>query len=173
MQQVDGYKLVNFASHIEDATIEQAKQTASMPFVHPHVALMPDAHLGKGSAVGTVIPTVDAVIPAAVGVDIGCGMGAVLTSYTSFDIEGRDLRMLRLAIERAIPLSPGNYNARLDRFRTGLTEIDHIVGTASADLSNGRSISPDEIRNLHKVDDYLNERFSRHLSLLKNRAERP
>jgi hypothetical protein len=64
-------------------------------------------------------------------------------------------------------------DARLDRFRTGLTEVDHIVGSTAVDLSTGRSISPDEIRQLHKVDDYLNERFSRHLTLLKNRAERP
>lgn len=71
--RVVDHKLLNFASHIDDNTIEQAKQTASMPFVHPHVALMPDAHSGKGSAVGTVIPTIDAVIPAAVGVDIGAG----------------------------------------------------------------------------------------------------
>lgn len=64
-------------------------------------------------------------------------------------------------------------DARLDRFRTGLTEIDRIVGSTAADLSTGRSISPEEIRQLHKVDDYLNERFSRHLSLLKNRSEKP
>jgi hypothetical protein len=64
-------------------------------------------------------------------------------------------------------------DARLERFRTGLTEIDRIVGSAAADLSTGRSISPDEIRELHKVDEYLNERFSRHLTLLKNRSERP
>jgi hypothetical protein len=64
-------------------------------------------------------------------------------------------------------------DARLERFHTGLTEINRIVGSAPADLSTGRSISPEEIRELHKVDDYLNERFSRHLTLLKNRSERP
>lgn len=110
------HKLLNFASHIDDNTIAQAKETASMPFVHPHIALMPDAHSGKGSAVGTVIPTIDAVIPAAVGVDIGCGMIAARTTYTAKDIEGRDLSKLRQSIEWAIPLSPGNYNGHLDRF---------------------------------------------------------
>lgn len=64
-QRVGDSKLLNFASDIEFNTLEQAKETASMPFIYPHVALMPDAHLGRGSAVGTVIPTVDAVIPAA------------------------------------------------------------------------------------------------------------
>jgi tRNA-splicing ligase RtcB len=63
MKKVDGHKLLNFASHLDDNTIEQAKDTASMRFVHPHVALMPDAHSRKGSAVATVIPTLNAVIP--------------------------------------------------------------------------------------------------------------
>ena len=76
-------KLLNFATDIDGDTVEQAKTTASMPFVHPHVALMPDAHRGKGSAVGTVIPTNGAVIPAAVGVDIGCGMFAANTCSPS------------------------------------------------------------------------------------------
>ena len=116
VNRVDGHKLLNFASHIDDNTIEQAKQTATMPFVHPHVALMPDAHSGKGSAVGTVIPTIDAVIPAAVGVDIGCGMIAARTTYTADDIAGRPLAALRESIESAVPLSPGNYNHDLDRF---------------------------------------------------------
>ncbi len=75
-------KLVNFASILEDQTRAQAERTASMPFVQPHLALMPDAHLGKGATVGSVIPTVGAIIPAAVGVDIGCGMMAVRTQFT-------------------------------------------------------------------------------------------
>lgn len=83
-----------------------------MPFVQPHVALMPDAHTGKGSAVGTVIPTIDAVIPAAVGVDIGCGMIAARTTFTANDLAGRDMSALRKSIESAIPLAPGNYNPR-------------------------------------------------------------
>lgn len=65
-------RVLSFASEIDELTIEQAKETAAMPFVAPHIALMPDAHFGKGSSVGTVIPTIGAVIPAAVGVDIGC-----------------------------------------------------------------------------------------------------
>ncbi|ORA34879.1 RtcB family protein [Mycobacterium aquaticum] len=139
MHQIDGLKLLNFASHIDDNTIEQAKETAAMPFVHPHVALMPDAHSGKGSAVGTVIPTIDAVIPAAVGVDIGCGMIAARTVYTESDLEGRDLADLREAIERAIPLSPGNYNADIDRFRftrDRLADLEERARTENIDLSH-------------------------------------
>jgi tRNA-splicing ligase RtcB (3'-phosphate/5'-hydroxy nucleic acid ligase) len=85
-----------------------------MPFVYPHVALMPDAHLGKGATVGSVIPTLGAVIPAAVGVDIGCGMIAVRTQFTAAAARARgDLAALRVAIERAIPLSAGRHNSRV------------------------------------------------------------
>lgn len=62
---------VNFASILDDQTRAQNLKTASMPFIYPHLASMPDAHLGKGAAVGSVIPTLGAIIPAAVGVDIG------------------------------------------------------------------------------------------------------
>ncbi|HEX3922934.1 MAG TPA: RtcB family protein, partial [Streptosporangiaceae bacterium] len=66
---------MNWASILEDTTREQAERTAAMPFIFPHLALMPDAHLGKGSTVGSVIPTLGAIMPAAVGVDIGCFRG--------------------------------------------------------------------------------------------------
>jgi len=109
-----GPKLMSWASILDDRTREQAERTASMPFIVPHVALMPDAHLGKGATVGSVIPTAGAIIPAAVGVDIGCGMIAVRTRFTAADVERRgDLAALRTAIERAIPLSAGRYNTSL------------------------------------------------------------
>ena len=76
-------RLMNWASILEDATREQAQRTSEMPFIYPHLALMPDAHLGKGATVGSVIPTLGAIIPAAVGVDIGCGMIAVRTQFTA------------------------------------------------------------------------------------------
>src|SRR4051794_11224773 len=100
-------RLYNWASILEDATRAQAERTAAMPFIHPHLALMPDAHLGKGATVGSVIPTEGAIIPAAVGVDIGCGMMAVRTQFTAADLEGRDLTALHRSIARAVPLSAG------------------------------------------------------------------
>jgi tRNA-splicing ligase RtcB (3'-phosphate/5'-hydroxy nucleic acid ligase) len=112
-------KLLNWASILEPNTLAQAQVTSQMPFIWPHVALMPDAHLGKGSTVGSVIPTVGAIMPAAVGVDIGCGMIAVKTQYTSQDIGAhigdtdKTLAGLRHSIERAIPLSAGAYNRDL------------------------------------------------------------
>jgi RNA-splicing ligase RtcB len=72
-------KLLSWASEVDDNTLDQAERTARLPFVAGHVALMPDAHYGLGSTVGSVIPTEGAVIPSAIGVDIGCGMIAVRT----------------------------------------------------------------------------------------------
>lgn len=106
-------RLLSWASLIDEKTLAQAHTTARMPFIHPHLALMPDAHLGKGATVGSVIPTLGAIIPAAVGVDIGCGMIAVRTQFTASDLAGRDLAPLREQIERAIPLSAGRYNNKV------------------------------------------------------------
>ncbi|MET4589274.1 RtcB family protein [Arthrobacter sp. 754] len=102
-------KLINWASILEEKTREQALATATLPIIYPHLALMPDAHLGKGATVGSVIPTLHAIIPAAVGVDIGCGMIAVRTQYLVKDLP-RNRKPLREAIERAIPLSAGHNN---------------------------------------------------------------
>ncbi|KXO96794.1 RNA-splicing ligase RtcB [Tsukamurella tyrosinosolvens] len=104
--------LVSWASILDEKTREQAITTAKLPFIYPHIALMPDAHLGKGATVGSVIPSLGAVIPAAVGVDIGCGMIAVRTQFTLADLPD-DRATVREAIERAIPLSPGRYNKKV------------------------------------------------------------
>ncbi|WP_238473584.1 RtcB family protein [Nocardioides cavernaquae] len=110
-------KLWNWASILEKNTREQAMTTATMPFIHPHLALMPDAHLGLGATVGSVIPTLGAIMPAAVGVDIGCGMIAVRTAYTRDELPD-DRRPLREAIERAVPLSAGAANRKISRAHT-------------------------------------------------------
>lgn len=106
-------RLLSWASLIDEKTLDQAHTTARMPFIHPHLALMPDAHLGKGATVGSVIPTLGAIIPAAVGVDIGCGMIAVRTQFSKSDLDSRDLAELREQIERAVPLSAGRYNNKI------------------------------------------------------------
>lgn len=110
-------RLLSWASILDDQTREQALATSRLPFIHPHVALMPDAHLGKGATVGSVIPTLGAIIPAAVGVDIGCGMIAVRTPLVASDLPS-DRRMVREAIERAIPTSAGSYNTDVTREHT-------------------------------------------------------
>src|ERR1700704_1203163 len=112
MQKIND-RLINWASIVEEQTLEQAMKASAMPFVYPHIALMPDAHLGKGATVGSVLPTLGAIIPAAVGVDIGCGMMAVQTQHHASDLDARDLTLLHAAISAAIPLSAGKYDARI------------------------------------------------------------
>ena len=82
---------------------KMAKNVASLPFVFKHVALMPDVHLGKGALVGSVVATKEAIVPAAVGVDIGCGMAAIKTPLRYEQLEGK-LKQIRLEIEAAIPV---------------------------------------------------------------------
>lgn len=138
-QQLVDHRVVVFGSQIDAATIEQARQTAQLPFVYPYVALMPDAHLGRGAAVGSVIPTIGAVIPSAVGVDIGCGMIAARTRFTAADFAGKDTALLRSSIESAIPLSPGHYNKSLRRFeftQNRLAHLERLAADDNVDLSH-------------------------------------
>ncbi|MEQ9358675.1 RtcB family protein [Coleofasciculus chthonoplastes] len=96
--------VLSWANHdLGHEETQMAKNVASLPFVFKHVALMPDVHLGKGALVGSVLATKDAVIPAAVGVDIGCGMAAIKTPFVAEQLEGK-LKKIRLDIEAAIPL---------------------------------------------------------------------
>ena len=130
METING-RLLSWASILEPGTREQAERTAAMPLIHPYLALMPDAHLGKGATVGSVIPTDRAIIPAAVGVDIGCGMVAVRTGHTAQDVARLDRRTLREAIERAVPLSAGNNNKRVSASagpRIDALEQDALAG---------------------------------------------
>jgi tRNA-splicing ligase RtcB (3'-phosphate/5'-hydroxy nucleic acid ligase) len=127
-------KLINWASILEPGTREQAQRTAAMPFIWPHLALMPDAHQGKGATVGSVIPTFGAIMPAAVGVDIGCGMIAVQTGLVRADLAGKPLARLREAIEKAVPLSAGQYNETVHNGGTQarIAELESREGADSA-----------------------------------------
>lgn len=87
---------------VEDQAREQLINTSKMPFIYKWMAVMPDVHLGMGATIGSVIPTKEAIIPAAVGVDIGCGMMAVQTTLTANDLPD-NLRGLRIELEKAIP----------------------------------------------------------------------
>src|SRR6476646_5478545 len=103
-------KLLSWASELDDGTVAQAARAARMPFVEGHVALMPDAHVGIGATVGSVIPTRDAIIPSAVGVDIGCGMVAAETDLVASDLPD-DLARLMPLIEQRIPAGVGRGHA--------------------------------------------------------------
>jgi len=125
------HKLYSWASILDGQARAQAELTAALDIVAPHVALMPDAHPGMGSTVGSVIPTVDAIIPAAVGVDIGCGMVAVRTQFRGEELRAqrRGLAFLREQIERAIPLSPGHYNRKeWGTAPQAIAELEQLAG---------------------------------------------
>ena len=131
---------------VEAEAKEQLAKTARLPFVFRHLAVMPDVHVGKGSTVGSVIPTLNAVIPAAVGVDIGCGMIAAKTTLTAADLPD-NLREVRAAIERAVPHGktfgkrdqgawtnpPNNVNAAWAKLEEGFARITekypHLANT--------------------------------------------
>jgi tRNA-splicing ligase RtcB len=105
-------KLISWASDIDPETIRQAEKAARLPIVEGHVALMPDAHVGIGATVGSVIPTKSAVIPSAVGVDIGCGMIAAELDIVESQLPD-DLEPLLGRIEKAIPAGVGQGHDRV------------------------------------------------------------
>ncbi len=110
---------------IADNAIKQLRDVASLPFIHHHIAAMPDVHLGYGATVGSVIPTKGAIIPAAVGVDIGCGMMAVRTNLSASDLPD-SLHEMRTAIEAAVPHGRTNDGKPGDRGAWG-TAPDEVT----------------------------------------------
>lgn len=93
---------------VEVEARKQLQNIAALPFIHGHVAVMPDVHLGRGATVGSVIPTRGAIIPAAVGVDIGCGMAAIMTSITAAQLPD-SLKAIRAGIEGVIPVGQASH----------------------------------------------------------------
>ncbi len=95
--------ILSWANHgLKSEELRMAKNVAALPFLFKHVALMPDVHLGKGALVGSVLATQEAIIPAAVGVDIGCGMHAIRTPFQGYQLEGK-LKKIRSEIESIVP----------------------------------------------------------------------
>lgn len=120
---------------VEDQALAQLQNVAKMPFIHHHVAVMPDVHWGMGATVGSVIPAMGAIIPAAVGVDIGCGMMAARTALTASDMPD-NLLAIRTAIEAAVPHGRTDEGGVNDRGAWGearmvpekaMTELETIV----------------------------------------------
>lgn len=111
----------------EDKARQQLNNIAALPFIHKWVAAMPDVHLGKGATIGSVIPTLGAVIPAAVGVDIGCGMMAVKTDLKARDLPDT-LAPLRSAIESVVP--HGRSSPRSKRDKGAWHDLPDVVANA-------------------------------------------
>lgn len=116
---------------VEDEAMKQLHNIASMPFIHKHIAVMPDVHWGMGATVGSVIPALNVIIPAAVGVDIGCGMMAVRTNLTANDMPD-SLSEIRSLIEAAVPHGRTNNGDENDRGAFGTAqqlpeEMEHTL----------------------------------------------
>jgi tRNA-splicing ligase RtcB len=93
--------------YVEEDAKAQLSKLAGLPFIHKHLAVMPDCHVGKGATIGSVVPTVGAIVPAAVGVDLGCGMSAVRTSLKASDLPD-NLFSLRSHVESVVPHGRSN-----------------------------------------------------------------
>ena len=135
---------------VEAEAQQQLINTAKLPFIFKHLAVMPDVHLGKGSTIGSVIPTLGAVIPAAVGVDIGCGMMAARTSLTASDLPD-NLSGLRDAIERAVP--HGRTNTRGGRDKGAWENVPDATDQAWANLAGRFKLITDKQPRLEKTNN--------------------
>ena len=98
-----GVPIKIYTTDVDQGALQQLRNLSKLEFIHSHIAVMPDVHVGIGATVGSVIPTKSAIIPAAVGVDIGCGMNAVRLSLTASDLPD-SLKSLRLAVEQQVPV---------------------------------------------------------------------
>src|ERR1700742_4483667 len=119
---------------LEDAARKQLVNVAALPFIHHHIAAMPDVHWGMGATVGSVIPTKGAIVPAAVGVDIGCGMVAARTSLHADDLPD-NLSGIRSAIEKAVPHGRTNHGGEGDR--GAWHDVPDAVSDALTDFDTG------------------------------------
>ena len=135
---------------VEDDARKQLINTAKMPFIFKHLAVMPDVHLGKGSTIGSVIPTVGAIIPAAVGVDIGCGMIAARTSLTASDLPD-NLAGLRSAIEKAVP--HGRSVSRGGRDKGAWEDVPELADHAWSALAGRFKVITDKYPRLEKTNN--------------------
>ena len=139
---------------IEPAALAQLERTARLPFVAPHVAVMPDCHLGIGATVGSVIATDGAIVPAAVGVDIGCGMIAVQTNLAAADLPD-SLASLRTRIERAIPTGVGQ-RGRNHRIAPGARErVDALGAMGGRTYSDIDASWPEQLGSLGGGNHFL------------------
>lgn len=131
-----------WTADVEQEALQQLRNTANLPFIHNHVAAMPDVHFGKGATIGSVIATKGAIIPAAVGVDIGCGMTALMLPF-SIDRLGGDAKLseLRHSIERSIPTGRYKYNEMDDRRAAAFTSLGEINLPIAKPGENSRIIS--------------------------------
>lgn len=152
---------------LEEAAHKQLRNVASLPFIHKHIAAMPDVHWGMGATIGSVIATKGAIIPAAVGVDIGCGMMAVRTTLAANDLPD-SLSAVRSAIEAAVPHGRTDNGGLNDRGAWGeVPETINIAYAGPNDLLGGLAKIVEKHPNLQpKRGTFLGYKAAKHLGTL-------
>jgi tRNA-splicing ligase RtcB len=147
-------KIITFLdpNTIEPAAKQQLENISELPFIFKHIAVMPDCHLGKGATVGSVIATKSAIIPAAVGVDIGCGMIAVKTKFFAKDLPD-NLEKVRTGIERRIPLGAGAFNRKLTE--SAKRRVSQLKEQAPQDYENVDKRWPEALGSLGSGNHFI------------------
>jgi len=154
---MDNVKLWTQGVPVEEAAYRQIRNIAALPILGGHVAIMPDVHLGKGATVGAVIPTRGAIIPAAVGVDIGCGMVAVRTTLKASDLPD-SLAGIRAQIERDVPVGFNSHRAPLRPGEQGAGSLERRI--------EGLAGRYDALRIMDRVGKFDEDRMWRQLGTL-------
>ena len=146
--------------------LTQLRNVASLPFVFSHIAAMPDVHLGRGATVGSVIATTDAVVPSAVGVDIGCGMNAVRLSLKAHQLPD-NLYQIRNDIERTVPLGAGGQHKTAQVAGGGALSagLDRILAKHPDITKHGKPSFPIQAQLPHPIPDFSTSLTSSSISI--------
>ena len=159
MTKIDNLKSWTSGVDVDWESVNQLRNIAALPVLAGHVAVMPDVHLGKGATVGSVIPTKAAIIPAAVGVDIGCGMAALRTEISANDLPD-SLARLRSRIERRVPVGFNHHDTPLNPLHDGLR------GVGLVNAGKGLSSRYDKLSIMEVIRKYDHKRVFKQLGTL-------
>jgi tRNA-splicing ligase RtcB len=159
MTKIDNLKSWTSGVEVEWDAVKQLRNIAELPILAGHVAVMPDVHLGKGATVGSVIPTKAAIIPAAVGVDIGCGMAAICTEISASELPD-SLARLRSRIERSVPVGFNHHHSPVNTLHEGLR------GVALANTGKKLTARYDKLKILDEIGKYDHSRTVKQLGTL-------
>lgn len=146
--------VLNWASNLDENTLAQAELSARSPVLSGHIALMPDAHFGLGATVGSVIPTENAIIPSAVGVDIGCGMIAALTDLNASDLPD-SLDQLHHSISRSIPAGLGEWHTEPSERAVRWMSAHLLQPHVDVDLNKMQSRAVNQLGSLGSGNHFL------------------
>jgi tRNA-splicing ligase RtcB len=159
MTKIGNLKSWTSGVDVDWESVNQLRNIAQLPILAGHVAVMPDVHVGKGATVGSVIPTKAAIVPAAVGVDIGCGMIALRTDLTADDLPD-SLARLRSRIESRVPVGFNHHNSAVNPLHDGLR------GRALVNTGKSLSVRYEDLTIMEKIGKFDHQRVFKQLGTL-------